>query len=151
MSQRIKCITLWQPWASLMFCGKMFETRSWKTAVRGRIYIHAAVTLQGIKEVMSWPAHLQDDRVAIENALKTIGIENWLNDLPRGKILGHGHLRDCIPAQQAADELPMQRPFGDFSPGRWAHHYVHATRLKEPIEAKGKQGFWWHDMEGGEE
>jgi hypothetical protein len=40
---RIKCISLWQPWASLVAVGaKRIETRGWATAYRGRLGIHAA-------------------------------------------------------------------------------------------------------------
>lgn len=39
----MKAITIWQPWASLLACGaKEYETRSWATAYRGPIAIHAA-------------------------------------------------------------------------------------------------------------
>jgi hypothetical protein len=39
----MKCISLHQPWASLVVVGaKRYETRHWSTAVRGQILIHAA-------------------------------------------------------------------------------------------------------------
>lgn len=38
-----KALTLWQPWASLVALGvKTIETRSWSTAYRGPLAIHAA-------------------------------------------------------------------------------------------------------------
>ena len=40
----MKALTILQPWASLIACGaKMIETRSWSTAYRGEIAIHAAL------------------------------------------------------------------------------------------------------------
>lgn len=40
---RIKALTVWQPWASLIAHGvKVFETRSWATKWRGPLAIHAA-------------------------------------------------------------------------------------------------------------
>ena len=39
----MKCLSLWQPWASLVVIGaKRFETRSWPTNYRGPLLIHAA-------------------------------------------------------------------------------------------------------------
>jgi hypothetical protein len=39
----MKCITLWQPWASLILWGeKKIETRSWATQHRGLLAIHSA-------------------------------------------------------------------------------------------------------------
>lgn len=36
----MKCISLWQPWASLLVAGvKKIETRSWLTGYRGPLYI----------------------------------------------------------------------------------------------------------------
>ena len=44
----IRCISLWQPWASLMARGhKYFETRSWDTKIRGEVWIHAAKSVEG--------------------------------------------------------------------------------------------------------
>jgi hypothetical protein len=39
----MKCISLWQPWASLCVIGaKKFETRSWERSYRGTLLIHAS-------------------------------------------------------------------------------------------------------------
>lgn len=40
----MRCLTLWQPWASLIAVGaKRFETRSWGTDWRGSLAIHASL------------------------------------------------------------------------------------------------------------
>jgi hypothetical protein len=39
----MKCISLIQPWASLVLLGeKRYETRNWSTAYRGPLLIHAS-------------------------------------------------------------------------------------------------------------
>ena len=38
----IPCLSLWQPWAGLLFNGKDVENRSWATNYRGPLLIHAA-------------------------------------------------------------------------------------------------------------
>ena len=41
-AERLKAITIWQPWAELIIRGfKQYETRSWPTHYRGKIAIHA--------------------------------------------------------------------------------------------------------------
>lgn len=47
----MKAITIWQPWASLLAHRvKTYETRSWATAYRGPIAIHAAAI--GVPQVL---------------------------------------------------------------------------------------------------
>ncbi len=43
MTEKIKALTIWQPYASLIAAGlKQYETRSWSTRYRGLLAIHAA-------------------------------------------------------------------------------------------------------------
>ena len=43
----MKCLTIKQPWASLIIDGyKKYEFRSWKTNYRGKIFIHAGKNLE---------------------------------------------------------------------------------------------------------
>src|SRR5262245_48292663 len=43
LPDRIRAISLWQPWASAVVCdGKRIETRHWPTNYRGLLLIHAA-------------------------------------------------------------------------------------------------------------
>ena len=43
----MKVLTVKEPWASLIINGyKMYEFRSWKTKYRGKILIHAGMTLE---------------------------------------------------------------------------------------------------------
>ena len=44
-------------------------------------------------------------------------------------------------------DLTDQRPYGDFSPGRYAWLLADIKPLDEPIPAKGRQGLWeWDEM-----
>jgi hypothetical protein len=36
-----RALSVWRPWANLLFAGKPVENRGWKTAYRGRLLIHA--------------------------------------------------------------------------------------------------------------
>jgi len=62
---RLKAITIWQPWASLIAIGeKQYETRSWKTDYRGPIAIHAAAKRPPNQRDIPW-----ENFNAITNAL----------------------------------------------------------------------------------
>jgi len=133
----IRCISLWQPWASLMACGvKRFETRSWPTKIRGEVFIHAAGTLKGLQIVEAGPAWLRE---AMEEALGPW--QKWGGGLPFGALVARGELVRCVPAVDALREDPGQEPFGDFTPGRFVHVYA-GLREIWPVPTKGRQGFW---------
>ena len=60
------CLTVRQPWASLIFSGRPTEVRTWETSYRGPVLVHAGKTI---------------DPQAVEHLrIREIG--------PQGKILG---------------------------------------------------------------
>ena len=137
----MRCITIWQPWASLIAYGyKRFETRSWATKYRGPIAIHAGKTFN--KRVF-WDLvdhYYSDDRMN--------------EDLPTGAIIAVAELVDCwkvveehlleaqLPGEKRVKFLDVKEiPFGDFTPGRYAWELANVQRI-EPIPMKGQQGLW---------
>ena len=133
---RVRCISLWQPWASLMALNlKTVETRHWNTNVRGKIYIQAAKTRGGIKSLHPLTAIKIDDALGVET-------EEMFDKLPFGKLICHGELTSCIDSEKALDLYPSQEHFGDFSKGRFGHIYNNLTRI-DPIGVKGAQGFFF--------
>lgn len=126
----MKAITVWQPWASAIAAGvKGYETRTWATAYRGPVIVHAARTRRGLKALNRPPfAFLQ-------------------SDLPFGAAIAVANLVDVIPTGQYAllpeKRIPSgQAPFGDYAPGRFAWKLENIRAFKRPIPAKGAQGFW---------
>jgi hypothetical protein len=126
-------ITLWQPWASLIFTGdKKHETRSFR-----------------------FPAKYAGRRVAIHAAKRPIGpltvgmsmlcCQNWghffKRDLPLGAIIGTVTLVEALPTDDAKPDV-LDRICGDWSPGRFAWRLDDVRALPKPIPAKGKQGWW---------
>ena len=137
----VRCISLWQPWASLMACGaKMVETRGWGTHVRGTVYIHAAKTLRGIAPYIGRLPVEGDEQGPMESALGLKSFE-WKRKLPFGQIIAVGELVDCQSAWRALAVFPLQKPFGDYTEGRYGHIY-HGLRAIEPIPYRGAQGFF---------
>ena len=77
----MKALTIWQPWASLLVTGqKKYETRSWATADRGPIAIHAAMR----------PVRRTIDALVADKAL--VGGDAWVggNALVYGNALVKG-------------------------------------------------------------
>lgn len=125
----MRAISLWQPWASAVALGlKKIETRHWATDYRGPLAIHAA---------KRWQAD-QQEFAAIER-----GLGRLPSRLPFGAIVAVVDLVDV----RATDELvltihPIEKMYGNYSPGRfgWILHDVRA--LPEPIPCKGHQSFF---------
>jgi hypothetical protein len=161
MKQQYRCISLWQPWASLITVGaKTIETRSWNTPYRGPIAIHAAKRkVKG--ELINFGC-----RGDFANALSPLtnqGRTSLIDALPFGAIVAVADLMECRPTDsftvRELDTLRtweknlteynnfQERSFGDYSPGRFGWVLQNIRALKEPLPMPGKQGFWnvWID------
>ncbi len=138
-------LSLTQPWATLVICGaKRLESRSWGTAYRGNLAIHAA------RRMPDEARHACYEQPFLD-ALVRAGITR-LDLLPRGLVLGTVTLADC--RQQAYNEPMPDEPeasFGDFSTGRWIWTLDSPIPLSQPEPARGKLGLWiWYwDGEAG--
>lgn len=138
MKKPILCITLHQPWASLIALGaKRYETRSWKTPYRGTLIIHAG-------RVHNLDAFREDLRIAYRPPfrayLEKAGI-TVVTALPRGAALCVVDLVDCIPTE-FADVTDQERAFGDFTPGRFAWKLENLRVFADPYIIRGAQGLW---------
>ena len=134
----MRCLSLWQPWASLVATGaKRIETRSWSTAYRGLLAIHAAKNLE--------PAASRP-RLASE-PLRSALLRGGLGPgsvLPRGAVLAVARLVDVVPTEIArADAVAWgELHFGDFTPGRYAWYLDQVRVLSTPIPCRGALGLW---------
>ncbi len=109
-------LTVRQPWASAIFeAGKNVENRTWTTAYRGRLWIHAGVA-KTRRDADAW---------AEANGVSLPG-----EPLPRGVILGSVELVDVV---RDAD-----------SPWAMEDHYhwvvSRPTILRRPLEWRGGLG-----------
>jgi len=150
---KMKALTLWQPWASLLACGaKKYETRSWATKYRGPIAIHAAARHPNWWKRDTYGNH------ALETALVHLwGAWGWssYDELPRGCIIATAELVGCHKIMESAllesyiiingkRYFPHDDEwlFGNWTPGRYAWEFANMTMLPEPIPAKGHQQLW---------
>lgn len=132
----IQAITLWQPWASLIFALVMkHETRSWPYPPRlhgRRIAIHAAKVFPRPHEV---PPDLQD------LCVRTFG-RSYRQTLPRGVVMGTVRLVACVPTESGPSDDTDDGIAGDWSPGRWAWLLADVQALACPQVARGRQRWW---------
>lgn len=141
----MKALTIWQPWASLLVSGqKKYETRSWATAYRGPIAIHAAMrpvrrtidALAADREGSGW-----DVLERLDSPFLRPGA---LDQLPTGAIVGKAILTRCnlITEDFRAKLSPQELDLGDFSIGRYAWEFHVMVPVDPPVKASGKQGLW---------
>lgn len=145
----MKALTVLQPWASLLACGrKKIETRSWKTNYRGKILIHAG---------LGDPLELKKGDIGVYsniigkpyllNAVNEIRYAEVGNRLPYGVIIGKACLVNCIEIDEemrkaAQEESPDEYEYGDFTPGRYAWIMEDPEFFEKPVPARGRHGLW---------
>lgn len=117
-----KALSVRQPWASLIVCGlKTVEIRTWSTAYRGLLYIHASKS--------------QDD----------IAMNRFqLEAPPMGALLGTVELARVEPfTKQMWDELAEKHlDNGAFLSGLYAWHLENARPLAEPVAYRGERSLF---------
>lgn len=128
------CVSLWQPWASLIALGaKRFETRSWPTSHRGPIAIHAAKN--NTQSSMFY-------RRPFFDVFKAAGIDSF-HKLPLGCIVATARLVRCVRTEEIRATLSGEEiAFGDFTIGRFAWELADVRPLPTPVPYRGAQGLF---------
>lgn len=127
----MKALTIKQPFASLIAAGiKEYEFRSWKTAYRGELLIHAGKSV---------------DRQAMKK------FEQYGLDVPTGCILAKVKLTDCVPVNDSFRQELREKNFhvysGTTEEPDW-EGYGWKLENAEPIALipiNGKLGLWEYD------
>ena len=126
----MKVLTIKEPWASLIIEGyKEYEFRSWKTNYRGKILIHAGLSIE--KENLE---RFKDYDINVQ----------------RGKIIGEATLVDCIKVTPEFQEELEKKDKVVY--GRSKHDNTYGWKLENvikydnPIEVKGKLGLWNYEI-----
>ena len=125
----MKALTIKEPWATLIIEGyKTYEFRSWKTNYRGKILIHAGMTLEK------------------ENAEK---FKEYNLDYSRGAIIGEAEITDCIfVTKEVNEKLKKINPLVYGKSGhveKYAWKLENVKKYDEPIFIKGQLGLWNYD------
>jgi hypothetical protein len=131
----MKMLSLQQPWATLVVAGaKRYESRSWQTAYRGPLAIHAAVRFPPAARAL---CRAEPFRTLLREA----GYPDWTG-LPTGAILGTVRLLRCLRVEDVQDLSPADEALGDFRPGRWAWLLAEPSRLASPVPCRGRLGLF---------
>jgi hypothetical protein len=132
----IRCISLWQPWASLVACGaKTIETRNRpapRTIIGARIGIHAAKSKKGFHWLIVSPelAKACEERGFLTSA-----------DFPLGHIVATAVVEASIPTAKLEGDI-----FGNYAPDRYGWMLCDVRPLTKPIPWKGSQGIFFADL-----
>jgi hypothetical protein len=128
----MKCLSLKQPFATLVMIGaKRVETRSWPTAHRGPLAIHAARHFGPAARALC-------EREPFRARLKAAGYPA-ADRLPLGALLGTVDVTDCRPAAGlGVDPASEEAALGDFRPGRWGWVLDNVSRLLRPVPCAGR-------------
>lgn len=146
----MKCLSLTQPWATLVVIGaKRIETRGWRSHYVGRAAIHAAKT---------FPRECQElcFREPFARVLQAhFGEMNVVPFLPVGAVIGEVDFTGCVPTKKIKENplyfhlSPDELAFGDYSDlDAKSGKPRYGLFLSEPKEyagifpAKGALGFW---------
>lgn len=146
----MKALSLTQPWASLVALGaKQIETRSWSTAHRGELAIHAA------KGFPRWARQLCSASPFYEPLAGAGLIPDAGHRLPLGAIVAVVDVRDVLPTDEIMRlwlshrvgtvwnwHEQREHEFGDYADGRYGWRFGRVRRLMEPVSCCGHLGLW---------
>ena len=138
----MKIITIRQPWATLVALGeKQFETRSWRTAYRGELAIHAG------KAIDKTTCQQEPYRSVLQRHGYTT------DQLPLGAVIAVGRLEQCYYVGTDLGNAAIlgddgyivdgaEYAFGDYTEGRYAWKIGRIGFLERPLPATGRLGLW---------
>lgn len=124
----MKVITIKQPYASVIAAGlKEYEFRTWKTAYRGPILIHAGKSI--------------DSEATAKFACYGL-------DYPLGCIIARAELTDCVPVDEELRKTLRKKDFliysGTTENLQWRGYGFQLANIQkiDPIFVNGKLGLW---------
>lgn len=132
----IKCLSMTQPWASLVAGGfKRFETRAKNTGHRGLLAIQSATSFPRYAQKLCFTDPFR-------SALVQMGYTHPV-DLPLGRVLSILWLETTFPTEEIAPKLKrIELAFGNYAPGRWAWELLYTRQLDQPVPARGYPWLW---------
>ena len=130
----MKVLTIKEPWATLIIEGyKKYEFSSWKTKYRGKILIHAGMSIE--KDMLE-------------------RFKEYNLDYSKGAIIGEAEIVDCILVDEEFNE--KLRKINKTVYGKSNHVETYAWKLEnvikyeKPIYIKGQLGLWNYNFENEE-
>ena len=131
----MKALSLLQPWASLVVMGiKQWETRSWSTAYRGELLIHASKGKKAASLVRNPPFSTYIPQFSALPFGALIG-QVWLEEVVR--------VEDLFASPERMESMTIEeRAFGHYERGRWCWILSNPITFRRPIPVNGTLGLW---------
>ncbi|KAI3700682.1 hypothetical protein L2E82_45319 [Cichorium intybus] len=135
---RNPCLTMHQPWASLLVYGiKRIEGRSWPSPVTGRLWIHAAGKVPDPETIK-----------AMEDFYKQLYALDGVTDLkfpqhyPVSRLLGCVEVVGCVTSEELGswEDIPQGARLEGLTPFCWLCEQP--QKLLVPFEMRGYQGVY---------
>ena len=131
-----KAISIIQPWASvIVFCGKTFENRTWKTNYRGPIAIHASSKTRTEDLGLKVKHTKSKSKAAVLDLIKKnqrqFEIAHDTPEIINSHIIAIGMLTDCLEESDSVWHTPEY----------WGFKLEYVIPIK-PVPMKGKLGVW---------
>jgi hypothetical protein len=132
----MKCLSIRQPWATFIVHGfTSYDVRTWRTAHRGPLAVHAGRTLEDAAIALCRQPPLR-------RLLETAGYDSPF-DLPRGRVVGVVELLDCHPAETAPADAGLVAATGcDLRSGRVRWQLARPRRLLRPLPLGARRGLF---------
>lgn len=132
----MKALTIRQPYAELIACGeKRVENRTWRTAYRGTIAIHAGKHRRDLTHYLDEKGNQVEAEYGI-----------YMCTMDFGAIVATANLVDCLPADCILDGIyDEQYPWLRSHPhvhGPWCWVLADVIRVEPGIPWSGAQGLW---------
>lgn len=136
----VPAISLWQPFASLIFVRvKRHETRGRPLPAGRRRTRHA------IHATASFPAPRLISGELHRLCVATFGAD-YRYSLPLGRVLGTVEFVDSFPTEEREPFDEADLAAGDWSPGRFAWQLNAPIPLPEPLALRGRQSWFSVDL-----
>ena len=143
MAGEIRALTVRQPWASaIAFGDKRVENRSWPTAYRGLLAIHAGASVDWDATEKAWPA------AGLAPYVAGAPRKAWTASLPLGAVIAVAELAGCHDDGTAPCLTPLGRQGRLVMCSPWAQRFqwhwqlADVRPLREPVPCRGALGLW---------
>ncbi len=136
----MKVLSLLQPWATLVMLGaKQFECRSWQTAYRGPLLIHASAKKPSGRAKLFFEQSEYFKKYITD-----------MDQLPYGSLIAEVKLTQIYKTAWLVQNLEMFSPtnwqqefaFDDYAPNRYAWKFEEPRKLDFFLPTKGTLGLW---------
>ncbi|HWK58128.1 MAG TPA: ASCH domain-containing protein [Parapedobacter sp.] len=140
----MKCITVKQPWASLIVEGyKSIENRMWATKFRGPTLIHTSAKYA---HPHPWELLTDEQFATLPGSVQT---DMLLRDYPVSAIIGQVEIVDCVINHPSIWAEITEIPAGVYMGEKPIYNWVldNPVKFDKPIQnVKGKLSFWEFEL-----